>query len=123
MNYGRAETLRARIAAEDLAVRRIHPVLITVLLSAMALATASANQRPPQVQRRTSNFCYCQCQMRDNKRECTKMCELPKYEGRWWAVSCHKRQPVAPPKSPESRPRPSKDDDDDEESARVKSPR
>ncbi len=22
---------------------------------------------------------------------CTKMCELPQYQNRWWAISCHKK--------------------------------
>jgi hypothetical protein len=24
-------------------------------------------------------------------KQCTKMCELPQYENRWWANSCHKK--------------------------------
>ena len=89
-------------------MRRLFPVFAAILFGTLGLATASANQRPPQVSRRASNFCYCQCQTHENKRECTKMCELPKYEGRWWAVSCHTRPQVTPPKSPASHPQPAK---------------
>jgi len=28
-------------------------------------------------------------------KHCTKMCELPQYENRWWANSCHKKNVVA----------------------------
>jgi hypothetical protein len=36
--------------------------------------------------------CYCKCESADGAAECAmKFCELPKYENRWWATSCHKR--------------------------------
>jgi hypothetical protein len=56
--------------------------------------------------------CYCQCEGHDGMVSCPKkMCELPKYETRWWATSCHKhaavpsvsRQPVAQPSGRHSR--------------------
>ncbi len=89
-------------------MRKVLPAVATIFWTTIVLTSASADQRPPQAQRNASNFCYCQCQTRENKRECMKMCELPKYEGRWWAVSCRKRPQMTPPKSPASRPEPAK---------------
>jgi hypothetical protein len=35
--------------------------------------------------------CYCECESHGSI--CPKkMCDLPKYEKRWWATSCHKRE-------------------------------
>src|SRR5665213_3355702 len=42
-------------------------------------------------------LCYCHC---DHAAECTKMCELPQYQSRWWAASCHKRNSAV--KGPET---------------------
>lgn len=41
------------------------------------------------------NFrCYCRCESKGEHHVCLmKMCDLPKYENRWWAVSCHKPAP------------------------------
>ncbi|HUK30135.1 MAG TPA: hypothetical protein VLV89_03415 [Candidatus Acidoferrum sp.] len=43
----------------------------------------------------TRNFrCYCLCEAKGEHHVCPmKMCDLPKYESRWWAVSCHKPAP------------------------------
>jgi len=36
-------------------------------------------------------FCYCGCDKMIGQTRCMKLCELPKYEDRWWATSCRKR--------------------------------
>ena len=36
-------------------------------------------------------LCYCHCEHETGEKQCTKMCELPQYENRWWATSCHKK--------------------------------
>ena len=28
-------------------------------------------------------------------KHCTKMCELPQFQNRWWAISCHKKNSTA----------------------------
>ena len=33
---------------------------------------------------------YCDCDQDRDASMCTHMCELPKYQNRWWATSCHK---------------------------------
>jgi hypothetical protein len=51
--------------------------------------------------------CYCQCEGHNGVMSCPKkMCELPKYETRWWATSCHKREAV-PTVSKQPTPQPS----------------
>ena len=37
-------------------------------------------------------MCYCDCDMQAGAPVCTHMCDLPKYENRPWANSCHKKQ-------------------------------
>jgi len=34
--------------------------------------------------------CYCGCGASKTSAGCGKMCELPKYASRWWAVTCAK---------------------------------
>ena len=34
--------------------------------------------------------CYCRCAPARRLGSCVKICELPKYASRWWAVSCAK---------------------------------
>lgn len=36
--------------------------------------------------------CYCRCAKTKGMRSCVKMCELPKYASRWWAISCNKQR-------------------------------
>jgi hypothetical protein len=46
--------------------------------------------------------CYCECESADGAAECPmKFCELPKYENRWWATSCHKRAATKMQAAPE----------------------
>ena len=46
-------------------------------------SASSANQ--------SKKLCYCDCESKHHGKMCTDMCELPKYESRWWAVSCLKK--------------------------------
>jgi hypothetical protein len=39
-------------------------------------------------------LCYCHCALETGMKHCTKMCELPQYQNRWWAISCHKKSPT-----------------------------
>ena len=40
----------------------------------------------------TQRICYCDCDAKAGVPMCMHMCELPKYENRSWAASCHKKQ-------------------------------
>jgi hypothetical protein len=52
--------------------------------------------------------CYCECEKGEGHPMCPmKMCEIPKYEKRWWANSCHKQSgqsSTAKPGAPASQP-------------------
>jgi len=39
----------------------------------------------------TQRICYCDCEAQAGAPMCMHMCELPKYENRPWATSCHKK--------------------------------
>jgi hypothetical protein len=58
-------------------------------------AAAWANQSPILVSGPQTPMCYCHCEHRAGVKQCTKMCELPQYESRWWATSCHKKSAMA----------------------------
>jgi hypothetical protein len=66
----------------------------TVILLGTVSAAALANQGP-LLSGPATPFCYCHCAYESGMKHCTKMCELPQYQSRWWAVSCHKKNPTA----------------------------
>jgi len=45
---------------------------------------------PGRLHATQSAGCYCHCAPSHGLGNCVKMCELPKYASRWWAVSCKK---------------------------------
>jgi hypothetical protein len=69
-------------------------IRIAFLLTTISGA-ALANQSPTLLQPAKSPLCYCHCEKMNGGKQCTKMCELPKYENRWWAISCHKNNMAA----------------------------
>src|SRR5260370_40764424 len=71
--------------------RRIGQGISIVILLAPVSVTALANQSPTLVSRARKPMCCCHCDHAAGARQCTKMCELPQYENRWWATSCHKK--------------------------------
>ena len=73
-----------------LAGRIRHGIRIAIILGT-ASAAALANQPPILVSGAKTPMCYCHCQHEAGAKQCTKMCDLPKYEKRWWATSCHKK--------------------------------
>src|SRR5260221_9123166 len=70
--------------------RTRHGIRIIILLATVSVA-ALANQSPTLISRAKTPMCYCHCDHAAGARQCTKMCELPQYENRWWATSCHKK--------------------------------
>jgi|SRR5579864_2626553 len=71
--------------------RRIRHALRIALVLGTASCAALANQSPTAVSASKTPMCYCHCEHEAGARQCTKMCELPQYENRWWATSCHKK--------------------------------
>jgi hypothetical protein len=65
--------------------------IILVIVSGAALASQPSNLTPDA----PSPLCYCHCAYEGGAKHCTKMCELPQFENRWWAVSCHKKNSTA----------------------------
>src|ERR1700675_3332144 len=70
------------------ALRVRQAIHIAFLLGVASAAFAS--QSPTLVSGPKTPLCYCNCEHETGK-QCTKMCELPQYENRWWAKSCHKK--------------------------------
>jgi hypothetical protein len=48
--------------------------------------------------------CYCGCAQSKTSAGCGKMCELPKYASRWWAVTCGKPRAKTPTDNPGAGP-------------------
>ena len=92
-------------------------VRIAILLG-MASAAALANQSPTLVSSPRVPMCYCHCEHGTGARQCTKMCELPQYENRWWANSCHKKSPQAMQAEPQAPNSGSRKTNDTEEARR-----
>jgi len=49
--------------------------------------------------------CYCNCVQSKTKSGCVKMCEIPKYASRWWAISCAKPHVSSPSQNKGAGPR------------------
>lgn len=65
-----------------------------MLLLTAASAAALANQGSVLLSGPAVPLCYCHCAYENGVRHCTKMCELPQYQNRWWAVSCRKKNSI-----------------------------
>jgi hypothetical protein len=63
----------------------------TAVLLATASAAALANQSPALRSGPAIPLRYCHCAYETGMKHCTKMCGLPQYMNRWWAISCHKK--------------------------------
>jgi len=89
-------------------ISRTGQAIRIAILLGVASAAALASQSPTLVSGAWTPTCYCNCEKVSGARKCFKMCELPQYENRWWAVSCHKKtsnamQPSATPSNSGSR--------------------
>jgi hypothetical protein len=70
-------------------------VRTAILLGAVS-AAALANQVPSALRSGPATpLCYCHCAYETGMKHCTKMCELPQFQNRWWAISCHKKNSTA----------------------------
>jgi hypothetical protein len=74
--------------------RGIRGAIRTTILLVSTSAAVFANQTTLPS---GSNMplCYCHCTHESGMKHCTKMCDLPQYEKRWWANSCHKKTAAA----------------------------
>ncbi len=75
-------------------------VLASGLLAFAAWADTSSHLQKPAV-----GSCYCGCAMGKTSAGCGKMCDLPKFASRRWAVTCSKPHATANMETPEAQPR------------------
>jgi hypothetical protein len=75
-------------------VRGIRQAIRTTILLLSASGAVFANQTP-LLSGSNMPLCYCHCAHESGMKHCTKMCDLPQYEKRWWANSCHKKTAAA----------------------------
>src|SRR5579871_2326800 len=76
-------------------VRGFRYAMATAILLVSASAAAIANQSSTLTPEPATPLCYCHCAYESGSKHCTKMCELPQFQSRWWAVSCRKKNPTA----------------------------
>jgi hypothetical protein len=67
---------------------RLRQAICAAILLGTASVTAFANPSSMPLSSPKMALCYCHC---DHADKCKKMCELPQYQNRWWAVSCQKK--------------------------------
>jgi hypothetical protein len=75
---------------------------LALFAGALALSTSADTSR--QLGKTNVAACYCGCAQSKISAGCTKMCELPKYASRWWAVSCSKPRVQSPAETPGAGP-------------------
>jgi len=74
-----------------------------VLIAAVSVSVlADTSGRLRQI---TPAGCYCGCAQSKTSAGCAKMCELPKYASRWWAVTCAKPHITTPTEKSGAGPR------------------
>ena len=74
-----------------------------VLIAAVSVSVlADSSGRLRQI---TPAGCYCGCAQSKTSAGCAKMCELPKYASRWWAVTCAKPHITTPTEKSGAGPR------------------
>ncbi|MGB9434490.1 MAG: hypothetical protein WBQ89_19765, partial [Candidatus Acidiferrum sp.] len=70
-----------------------------VLLAFAAWADTSSKQLQPSV-----SGCYCGCALSKTSVGCWKVCDLPKFASRRWAVTCSKPRASVPVETPNAQP-------------------
>jgi len=74
---------------------RFQQAIRMIVLLGTVSAAALASQSSRLVPETSALLCYCHCAYETGKTHCTKMCELPQFENRWWAITCHKKNSTA----------------------------
>jgi hypothetical protein len=85
--------------------KKLSLTLAIVSLVSIVAVPLLADTRSNLASAAPSFRCYCQCEAKGEHHVCPmKMCDLPKYENRWWAVSCHKPAPESSTKKVQAPP-------------------
>jgi hypothetical protein len=94
--------------------KRLHRIaawlFLDLLLAAALLAITAWADTSARVRQSHVGGCYCGCSQSKTAAGCAKMCELPKYASRWWAVTCKKPRGIVPMETPQAGPRTSHPD-------------
>jgi len=61
-------------------------IALVILFALSARSDSGVSGKNPE----TKKLCYCGCDSTHGAAMCTHMCELPKYQNRWWAATCRK---------------------------------
>jgi hypothetical protein len=77
---------------------------LDLALFAGALALSTSADTSGAFRKPAASGCYCCCAQSKTAAGCAKMCELPKYASRWYAVSCAKPRVQAPSATPGAGP-------------------
>lgn len=77
---------------------------LDLALFAGALVLSSSADTRGQLGKPRVEGCYCGCTQSKTSAGCSRMCELPKYASRWWAVSCAKPRVQSPAETPGAGP-------------------
>ncbi len=96
---------------------KLRQAIRVAVLVGTACAASLANPSPSMLSGARTALCYCHCEYETGAKRCTMMCELPQYESRWWANSCHKKSPQAKRAEPQA-PNPGSRKTNDTEEAR-----
>ncbi|HXL21527.1 MAG TPA: hypothetical protein VOA78_03600 [Candidatus Dormibacteraeota bacterium] len=75
------------------------------LLLMLAAAASLFADTPGRLRSVSSSGCYCCCSESHARGGCVKMCELPKYASRWWAITCAKPRLLRPAEDSNAGPR------------------
>ena len=78
--------------------------ILDLALFAGSLALSTSADTSGSFRRQPASGCYCHCAQSKTSAGCTKMCELPKYASRWYAVTCGKARVQAPSTTPGAGP-------------------
>ena len=80
-------------------------VILELILAAAVVTLSVWADSSGRVKETKPSGCYCGCAMSKTSAGCSKMCELPKYASRWWAVTCAKPRANPPAETPDAGPR------------------
>src|SRR6266550_1674035 len=93
-------------------MRQLRIVRKSLAIAAILLSPSASPARPDGVStgnnREITKLCYCDCDRGSGAPMCHRLCELPKYEHRSWATSCHTRPTPELNQTSPAQPTPSK---------------
>lgn len=78
---------------------------LDLLVAAALLAFSVMADSSAKLRTAPKTVCYCGCALSKTSAGCGKMCDLPKYATRRWAVTCAKPHEQSPTETPNAGPR------------------